>query len=128
MMNVYNGNVSLDAQGEAWVTMPEWFEALNRDFRYQLTSIGAPGPNLYIAAKIADNRFKIAGGGPGAEVSWQVTGVRQDAWANKHRIQVEEDKPAADKGFYVHPEAMGLSSDMALPSQRRSVTTVRPPQ
>ncbi len=85
MMNVYSGNVVLVAQGEAWVTMPEWFEALNRDFRYQLTSIGAPGPNLHIAVKVEGNRFKIAGGGPTAEVSWQVTGVRQDAWANAPR-------------------------------------------
>ena len=28
-----NGNVVLDAAGEAWVELPEWFEALNRDFR-----------------------------------------------------------------------------------------------
>ncbi|MEJ5345960.1 MAG: hypothetical protein WHS83_13705, partial [Chloroflexus sp.] len=25
--------------GEAWVELPAWFEALNRDFRYQLTCI-----------------------------------------------------------------------------------------
>jgi hypothetical protein len=105
MMNVYNGNVTVDAQGEAWVTLPEWFEALNRDFRYQLTPIGAPGPNLYVAAKVSGNRFKIAGGMPGSEVSWQVTGVRQDAWANAHRIAVEEGKRESERGQYLHPEA-----------------------
>ena len=103
MMNVYNGNVTLDASGEAWVTMPEWFEALNRDFRYQLTSIGAPGPNLYVAAKVFGNRFKIAGGTPGGEVSWQVTGVRQDAWANAHRIAIEQDKPESERGSSFRP-------------------------
>jgi len=77
MMNIYNGNVMLDANGEAWVELPAWFEALNRDFRYQLTAIGAPGPSLYIAEEISGNRFKIAGGSPGLEVSWQVTGVHQ---------------------------------------------------
>ena len=40
MMNIYNGNVITDANGEAVVALPEWFEALNRDFRYQLTVIG----------------------------------------------------------------------------------------
>ncbi len=75
MMNVYNGNAVLDERGEAWVELPEWFEALNRDFRYQLTAIGAPGPSLHVGAKIEGNRFQIGGGGPGLEVSWQVTGT-----------------------------------------------------
>lgn len=104
MMNIYNGIVVLDLHGQAWVHLPEWFEALNRDFRYQLTAIGAPAPRLYIATEISGNRFKIAGGKPSGRVSWQVTGIRQDAYANAHRIQVEEDKPAAERGYYLHPE------------------------
>ena len=46
MMNIYNGNVILDANREAWVELPDWFEALNQDYRYQLTAIGGPGPGL----------------------------------------------------------------------------------
>jgi hypothetical protein len=98
MLNVYDGTAMLDGRGEAVVMLPTYFEALNRDFRYQLTAIGAPGPNLHISQKIRSNRFVIAGGVPGAEVSWQVTGVRQDAYAEAHRIQVETDKPAAARG------------------------------
>ena len=41
------------------------------------------------------------------EVSWQVTGIRQDAWAEEHRIVVEEDKPAEERGFYLHPMLYG---------------------
>jgi hypothetical protein len=107
MMNVYNGNATLDAGGEAWVALPEWFEALNRDFRYQLTPLGAPGPNLYVAAKVSGNRFRIAGGVPGGEVSWQVTGIRQDAWANANRIAVEKDKPVSERGTYLHGKELG---------------------
>jgi len=106
MMNVYNGNVVLDAGGEAWVQLPDWFEALNRDFRYQLTCIGGFAP-VYIAQKVSGNRFKIAGGQLGLEVSWQVTGIRQDPFAEKHRIRVEEEKLAAEKGFYLHPDVYG---------------------
>jgi hypothetical protein len=98
MMNVYNGVIRLNDAGEATVELPEWFEALNRDFRYQLTPVGAPGPNLYVAEEVSSNRFKIAGGKPGAKVSWQVTGIRQDEYANAHRIPVEQDKPAAMRG------------------------------
>ncbi len=111
MMNIYNGIVTLDAHGSAIVTMPEWFSALNRDFRYQLTAIGAPGPNLYVASEISGNEFKIAGGKKGQRVSWQVTGIRQDAWANAHRIPTEEMKPANEQGLYLHPELYGAAAD-----------------
>jgi len=105
MMNIYNGVIRLDARGEAWVTMPEWFGALNMDFRYQLTPIGNPGGRiLYIAKEIQGNRFKIAGGRANAKVSWQVTGVRQDAWANANRVQVEVQKPPQEQGKYLYPE------------------------
>ena len=104
MMNIYNGNVVLDEEGEAWVEMPAWFDALNRDFRYQLTCIGGQAL-VYVAEELADNRFKIAGGTAGLKVSWQVTGIRQDPYAEKHRIQVEEDKPTDERGTYLHPDA-----------------------
>jgi hypothetical protein len=107
MMNVYNGNITLDVKGEAWVELPDWFEALNRDFRYQLTAIGAPGPTLHVAREIAGNRFQIAGGQPGLKVSWQVTGIRRDAYAEANRIPVEEKKPREAQGTYLHPKAFG---------------------
>jgi hypothetical protein len=106
--------VAADANGEAWVELPEWFEALNRDYRYQLTPIGAPGPNLYIAEEIRNNRFKIAGGTPGMKVSWQVTGIRRDPYAETHRIPVEEDKPPEERGTYLHPQAYGQPETMGL--------------
>jgi len=114
MMNVYNGNVVLDGNGEATVEMADWFDALNRDFRYQLTPIGAPGPNLYVAQEIRGNAFRIAGGTAGIEVSWQVTGIRQDAFANANRIVVEEDKPQNERGLYLHPEAFGVAKELGV--------------
>ena len=92
MMNIYNGNVLLDDNGKATVSLPDWFEALNRDFRYQLTCIGGFAP-ICVAQKISGDQFTIAGGSPGLEVSWQVTGIRKDAYAEAHRIPVETNKP-----------------------------------
>jgi hypothetical protein len=114
MMNIYNGVANLDGNGEVTVVLPEYFEALNRDFRYQLTAIGAPGPNLYIAEEISGNTFKIAGGGPRTKVSWQVTGVRKDAYAERNRIQVELDKQPDQKGMYLHPEAFDLPAERGV--------------
>jgi len=104
MKDVYDGVIRLDAKGEANVVLPEWFEALNGDFRYQLTAVGKPSPNLYVADEIADHHFRIAGGTPGAKVSWQVTGIRHDSYAVHHRIPVEEYKPVAERG---HVSARG---------------------
>ena len=53
MKNVYDGVVELGDKGEAMIELPDWFSALNKDFRYQLTAIGAPGPNLHIAEEIS---------------------------------------------------------------------------
>ncbi len=114
MMNVYNGNVTLDADGAAVVTLPEWFEALNRDFRYQLTPIGGPGPDLHVAQEITGNHFKIAGGRPSLIVSWQVTGIRHDPFAEAYRIPVEQNKSAEERGTYLHPEARGLPAELQV--------------
>jgi hypothetical protein len=114
MLNIYNGTVTLDATGEAVVELPDWFEALNRDFRYQLTPIGGPGPNLYIATEIKNHHFTIAGGQSGLKVSWQVTGVRHDPYAEAHRIPVEEDKPVEAQGTYLYPELYGQPEALGL--------------
>ena len=119
MKNVYDGIAVLDADGRAEVELPDWFQALNRDFRYQLTCIGAFAP-VYVAEKIHDNRFAIAGGAPGQEVSWQVTGIRQDAYANAHRIVVEESKPAAEVGHFLHPAELGMPASMSMTAMKDS--------
>lgn len=118
MKNIYDGVVTLDSKGEAVVALPDWFEPLNQDFRYQLTAIGAPGPNLYIAKEIQGNSFSIAGGTAGMKISWQVTGIRQDAWANAHRIPVEEDKPATERGTYLHPAEQGQPESKGVDYQQ----------
>jgi hypothetical protein len=105
--DVYDGTVLLDRNGEASVQLPDWFEALNCDFRYQLTPVGAPAPDLYIAQEIQDGCFCIAGGLPGMKVSWQVTGVRQDPYALAHPMEVEVEKPEIERGYYLHPELYG---------------------
>ncbi|HEY1659826.1 MAG TPA: DNRLRE domain-containing protein [Candidatus Sulfotelmatobacter sp.] len=113
MMNVYNGNISTDGSGLATVTLPDWFEALNRDFRYQLTVIGQFAQAI-VASEVSHNQFTIRTDRPNVKVSWQVTGIRQDAYANAHRIQVEEDKPAQDQGHYLHPELFGAGPEQAV--------------
>jgi hypothetical protein len=119
MMNIYNGNAVLDAKGEAVIVLPEWFEALNRDFRYQLTCIGGFA-RVYVAEEISNNRFRVAGGKRGTKVSWQVTGIRRDAFAQRHPIRVEEEKPENERGYYLHPEAYGEPPTKGIGARQRA--------
>jgi hypothetical protein len=122
MKNIYDGVVVLDQNGEARVSLPDWFAALNQDFRYQLTCIGGYAP-VFIAEEIANNQFKIAGGKPGLKVSWQVTGIRHDAFAEQHRIPVEEAKPASEQGKYLHPTAFGVPETQGTDYQNTPPST-----
>jgi trimeric autotransporter adhesin len=113
MMNIYTGNVTTDAQGEATVQLPEWFEVLNTDFRYQLTVIGQFAQAI-VGRKIENNRFEIRTNVPNVEVSWQVTGVRQDAYAKEHPLVVEQEKDFRLRGFYIHPELYGAPPEKQI--------------
>ena len=105
----------------AWSTMPDWFEALNRDFRYQLTVIGKGAwAHARIFEPMAGGRFVIQTDRADVRVSWQVTGIRKDPYAEKHRILVEEDKPDAERGTYLHPEEWGQPDTKGSEAGRRS--------
>jgi hypothetical protein len=114
MMNIYTGNVTLDGSGVATVALPEWFEALNGDYRYQLTAIGAPARNLHIAQEVANHQFSIAGGAPAMKVSWQVTGVRHDAFAQANPLVAEVDKSANERGYYLNPALYGQPGEKQI--------------
>jgi hypothetical protein len=113
MLNIYAGNVVLDEQGGAVVELPSYFQALNRNYNYKLTCIGGYAP-VYVVGEIANNRFEIAGGQPGLKVSWQVTGIRQDPFAKAHPIVVEQEKTAAEKGYYLHPAEWGQPPEKGI--------------
>jgi len=106
MMNVYNGNIITDENGLAIVTLPKYFEALNKEFRYQLTVIQKFAQAI-IKEKVKDNTFLIATDEPQTEVSWQITGIRKDPFANSNRIQTEVNKSKKEQGKYLHPAAFG---------------------
>jgi hypothetical protein len=101
--NVYDGVARLDKEGAAWVELPEWFEALNGDFRYQLTAVGGSAPNLHVAEEVSENRFKIAGGQEGMKVCWQLTGSRKDPWAAANPFEAEQEKREEEQGRYLDP-------------------------
>ena len=104
MKNIYDGNITTDTNGFATVELPDYFEALNKDFRYQLTVIGQFAQAI-IAEKLSNNQFVIQTDKPNVEVSWQITGIRHDPFAEQNRIQVEVDKNEKEIGKYMHPEA-----------------------
>jgi trimeric autotransporter adhesin len=120
--NIYSGNVMTDGGGFATVTMPGWFEALNENFRYQLTIVddGGQWAQARVVRKMDNGSFVIQTSVPQIEVSWLVMGTRKDAFMRANPMQVEVAKPESERGQYLTPEAFGL------PETRR--VGFRPPQ
>jgi hypothetical protein len=119
MKNIYDGIVFLDNNGNAVVDLPDWFEALNTNFRYQMTSIGKPSPNLYVSKKISNGTFEIAGGDPGTEICWQITGTRKDNYAKSNPLDVETAKSTDETGLYMHPESFGMAEERGIDFKKR---------
>lgn len=114
VLNSYSGTVTLGANGEAWVELPEYYQAINIDPRYQLTAIGAPAPMLHVASEIVDNEFRIAGGQAGMRVSWEVKSKRNDAFVAQLGAPVEREKVGVEKGRYLQPTLYGQPESMGL--------------
>ncbi len=115
MMNVYNGNTTTDANGYATVALPAYFESLNKDFRYQLTVIGSFAQAM-VSEKVNGNQFKIQTNQPNVEVSWQVTGIRDDKYAQAHRVVAEVEKEPEFKGKYLHAAEWGQPASKSIDS------------
>jgi hypothetical protein len=111
---VYDGEVTLDARGEATVVLPAWFGALNGQTRIQLTPIGAGAPDLHVKTEVANNHFGIGGGAGGQKIYWHLSAVRQDAYAKAHPLTVEAAKTGTEKGRYLHPEAYGKAASKSI--------------
>lgn len=107
--NIYDGIGTADANGELTVALPRYFDALNREFRYLLTPLGASAPELHIKEEFKEGTFVIAGAAPGQRICWQMTGVRKDAFAESVPLVVEREKPENEKGRFLHPELFGKS-------------------
>ncbi len=122
MLNVYTGTAVTDEQGQATVALPDFFEALNRDPRFQVTPLGQLALAT-VQGGVGGNRFTIRTDKPGVTVSWQVTGVRQDPWAEAHPVAVEEPKPTTERGFFLHPEMHGQSPEMSVMGYRDGTGT-----
>ncbi len=129
-LDLYSGNVVTDGRGFATVLLPRWFQALNRSFRYQLTIVGRSFARAIVWKEIAHNRFTIRTDQPQVKVSWLVTGIRHDRYANKHRGPVEVQKPTKEQGKYLHPELYGKpkAEGIGYHKARRARAPARPSQ
>jgi len=108
------GSVILDSAGEAWVEVPSWFAVVACDLTYHLAPIGGPMPALHVADELDGRRFRVAGGVAGLKVSWQLSGTRDDPWAQDHPHQSDTPKPEDEDGTYVYPEGWGAGEERSL--------------
>lgn len=121
MMNYYSGNITTNANGYATVELPQYFEAANKDYRYQLTTIGSFARAI-VKEEIDNNRFVIQTEEPNVKVSWQVTAIRNDAYAQKNRIQPVINKTESEKGKYLHPDLFDMGKDQRIHQRVQGVS------
>lgn len=125
MKTIYDGVAVTDDRGTAVVQMPDYFQALNQEFRYQLTVIGVFAQAI-VSEEIANNQFTIMTDQPNVKVSWQVTGVRHDAYTAWQPLVVEQNKPEDQIGKYWQPQAYGFAPEMGIdyfsPDKPQAVT------
>ena len=107
VLNSYSGNVVTDASGKATVSLPEYFEAINKDFRYQLTVVGGTFAQAIISKEVRNNKFEIATNQPNVKVSWEVKGVRNDKHMQQNPFKAVEEKNTDQKGKYLDPKSWG---------------------
>ena len=93
--------------GTVEVSLPSYFETENRDFGYQFTCIGQFAQAI-VGDEVKGNRFTIRTDKPNVKVSWQVTGLRNDAYARAHPMEVEQMKRNSDRGLYLYPKEHGF--------------------
>ena len=101
---MYRGIVELDANGRGSINLPDYFDDINRNVTYQLTSIGSP-QQPYVFEEINNNQFKV-GGAPNTKVSWLVIAERNDPYLQKYpeKREVEFSKEERNKGKYLMPD------------------------
>lgn len=126
MMNIYNGNITTDASGYATVELPDYFDALNKDCRYQLTVVGGTFAQAIVAKEEAGNQFTIRTNEPNVKVSWQVTGIRKDKYAEAHRVVPVVEKEAENKGKYLHAKEWGKSESQSIDYNNRPGNNIKP--
>jgi hypothetical protein len=116
VLNMYRGNVFLDQNGSADISLPDYFIIININFSYALTPVGQPAPNLYIKKEI-DNQgtFSIAGGNPGQKISWVIYAERNDPYMQQEGIRaIEIEKDDYEKGKYLMPELYNQPPEKGL--------------
>ncbi|MGB6035582.1 MAG: hypothetical protein WBG42_04895 [Cryomorphaceae bacterium] len=107
VLNVYRGNAQLNEDGSVEIVLPEYFKAINRNFSYHLTPVGASMPNLFVSDEINENTFTISGGVPNAKVSWMVQAERNDKYLqeNPKKREPEVQKKPEMQGKYLDPDS-----------------------
>ncbi|HMS57194.1 MAG TPA: hypothetical protein PKA27_17555, partial [Fimbriimonadaceae bacterium] len=119
--NIYNGQVTTDDKGYATVTLPSYYESINKDARIQVSVVDESDSDDFVQVKIVQKvrggQFVIRTSAPGVEVFWEVKAVRNDEFVQHHGAPVEIEKVGPEKGKYQHPDLYGAPPEMGMKYQ-----------
>ncbi|MFT5858492.1 MAG: hypothetical protein ACI865_000580 [Flavobacteriaceae bacterium] len=127
VLNVYRGNAVLDDNGEVIVSLPDYYDEINKNPSYNLTAIGGFS-QLYIKEEISDGKFIIGGGTSGLKVSWTVYSERNDPYLRNYpeNRAVELEKREGQKGKYFMPQLYDQPADKKIFPSENKLKAVQP--
>lgn len=122
--NVYKGRVRTDAAGYAWVRLPDYYEAINRDPDFQLTVVDSSADFVLakITQEIKNGQFQVRTSKPGVTVCWEVKATRNDRWVQQNGYVTEEDKLPGERGKYFVPKLYGQPDSNGVFGARADAT------
>ncbi len=116
--NFYTGNVVTDGKGYAWVQLPDYFDDINTECKYQLTVVDDADTNGFVQVKVSKeiraNRFQIRTSVPNTKVSWRVDANRNDRYVRFAKPKDVVEKEGTERGSYQHPELYGLGPERGI--------------
>jgi len=103
------------------VQLPEWFWGSQHRLSLSTDRYIGEFAQAVVGQKINNHQFTFEPAHPNVEVSWQVTGLEPDAYAEAQPLIVEQEKEAKLRGFYICPELCG-------PPQEKQIECTRHPE
>ncbi|MFY9233298.1 MAG: hypothetical protein WAO58_02450 [Fimbriimonadaceae bacterium] len=119
--NFYVGNVVTDSKGYAWVELPDYFQEINTNFKYQLTVVDDADSDSFVMAKVSKEirgtRFQVRTSAPNIKVSWRVDADRNDLYVRNRKPKDVVEKVGEERGKYQHPELYGEGPERGMDYQ-----------
>lgn len=127
-LNLYSGTIRTGQDGFATVTLPPYYESINKDARIQLTVEDESDDFVMVKVVrgVSKGQFTLRTNKPSTVVYWRVEATRNDRFVQQYGAPVEQDKLGGEYGRYQHPELYGYGPERGYRQAKQQVEKINP--